>query len=111
MPLLISRKAKSNPAMILSNTRRGSIAITSVTRNQLGNGLLLRTDVHRLFDKGYVTVAPDGRFLVSRRLKDDFDNGEPYMPFHEQSIWTPRDPRSQPHREALEWHTDTAFLG
>lgn len=79
-------------------------------RHDLDNGLLLRTDVHRLFDKGYVTVTPDGRFLVSRRLKDDFDNGEPYMPFHDQRIWMPGDPVSQPNREALEWHSDAVFL-
>src|SRR6185369_266324 len=46
-------------------------------QHRLDNGLLLRTDVNRLFDAGYVTVNPDGRFLVSPRLKDDFDNGEP----------------------------------
>lgn len=75
------------------------------------NGLLLRTDVHRLFDAGYVTVTPDGRFLVSRRLKDDFDNGEPYMPYHGQRIWMPGDPISQPNERLLEWHADSVFLG
>ena len=79
-------------------------------QHQLDNGLLLRTDVHRLFDKGYVTVTPDGRFLVSRRLKDDFDNGEPYMPFNDQRIWMPGDPARRPSREALEWHADAVFL-
>ena len=29
----------------------------------------------KLFDAGYVTVTPDARFEVSRRLRDDFDNG------------------------------------
>jgi putative restriction endonuclease len=80
-------------------------------QHHLDNGLLLRADVHRLYDKGYVSVTPDGRFLVSRRLKTDFDNGEPYMPFHGQKIWMPGDPTSQPNREALEWHSDTVFLG
>jgi putative restriction endonuclease len=80
-------------------------------QHRLDNGLLLRTDVHRLFDKGYVTVTPDGRFLVSRRLKDDFDNGEPYLPFHCQRIWMPGDPASQPNRTALEWHGEVRFLG
>ncbi|HEY3570660.1 MAG TPA: HNH endonuclease [Thermoanaerobaculia bacterium] len=80
-------------------------------QHRLDNGLLLRTDVHRLYDAGYVTVTPEGRFLVSRRLKDDFDNGEPYMPFHNQSIWMPGDPISQPNREALEWHSEEVFLG
>lgn len=79
-------------------------------QHQIDNGLLLRTDVHRLYDKGYVTVTPDGRFLVSRRLKDDYDNGEPYMPFNDQRIWMPGDPARQPSREVLEWHADTCFL-
>lgn len=85
--------------------------VTEGGQHRLDNGLLLRTDVHRLFDTGYVTVTPDGRFLVSHRLKDDFDNGEPYMPFHGQRIWMPGDPGSQPSREGLEWHSDTVFLG
>jgi putative restriction endonuclease len=79
-------------------------------QHRLDNGLLLRSDVHRLFDSGYVTVTPDGRFLVSRRLKDDFDNGEPYMPFNNERIWMPGDPGEQPDRQALEWHADAVFL-
>jgi putative restriction endonuclease len=80
-------------------------------QHRLDNSLLLRTNVHRLYDKGYVTVTPDGHFLVSRRFKDDFDNGEPYMPFHGQRIWMPGDPVSQPNREPLEWHAEGVFLG
>jgi putative restriction endonuclease len=85
--------------------------VTEGGQHRLDNGLLLRTDVHRLFDQGYVTVTPDGRFLVSRRLKDDFDNGEPYIPFNDKRIWVPGDPASQPDRLALEWHGDVRFLG
>jgi putative restriction endonuclease len=44
--------------------------------HRVDNGLLLRSDVHTLFDRGYVTVAPDFRVMVSSRLKKDFDNGE-----------------------------------
>jgi putative restriction endonuclease len=79
-------------------------------QHRLDNGLLLRTDVHRLFDKGYVTVTPDGRFQVSHRLKTDFDNGEPYRIFNDQEIWMPGDPIARPSREALEWHADEVFL-
>jgi putative restriction endonuclease len=84
--------------------------VTEGGQHRLDNGLLLRTDVHRLYDNGYVTVTPDGRFLVSHRLKTDFDNGEPYMPFHGQKIWMPGDPVSRPDREALEWHSEAVFL-
>jgi HNH endonuclease len=79
--------------------------------HRLDNGLLLRSDVHRLFDAGYVTVTPTGRFRVSRRLKDDFDNGEPYYPFDDQEIWLPPDPNARPNREFLEWHGDVRFRG
>ncbi len=75
------------------------------------NGLLLRADVHKLFDRGYVTVTPDYRFLVSRRLKDEFDNGEPYYPFHGSEIWRPSETERQPSRRFLEWHADTVFQG
>jgi putative restriction endonuclease len=47
------------------------------------NGLLLRTDIHRLFDLGYVTVDEDQRFVVSSRLKADFDNGKHFTIFRE----------------------------
>src|SRR5262249_37876039 len=33
------------------------------------NGLLFRRDIHALFDIGYVTLTPDLRFNVSRRIK------------------------------------------
>jgi predicted restriction endonuclease len=42
------------------------------------NGLLLRRDIHSLFDAGYVTVTPDLRFEVSSRIKQEFDNGRHY---------------------------------
>jgi putative restriction endonuclease len=57
--------------------------------HRVDNGLLLRSDVHTLFDRGYVSVAPDFRVLVSARLKKDFDNGEHYYQYREREICTP----------------------
>jgi putative restriction endonuclease len=79
--------------------------------HRIDNGLLLRSDVHRLFDSGYVTVTPDYRLRVSHRLRDEFDNGDPYYPLDRQQIWLPRDPQARPRREFLEWHSDTRFRG
>jgi putative restriction endonuclease len=56
------------------------------------NGLLLRTDIHRLFDLGYVTVSEDGRFEVGRRLKEDFENGRHYYDMHGRRIFLPSAP-------------------
>lgn len=79
--------------------------------HRLDNGLLLRADVHALFDRGYVSVAPDYRVLVSRKLKEDFDNGEPYYPLRERSLYLPEALEHRPSRELLEWHSDTVFRG
>ena len=63
------------------------------------NGLLLRTDIHRLFDLGYVTVSSGGRFEVGRRLREDFENGHHYYAMHGQQLSLPLDARQHPARE------------
>jgi len=73
------------------------------------NGILLRSDVHTLFDVGYVTITPSYRFRVSSRLKKDFDNGEHYYALTDASVWTPESKTIQPSRELLEWHGDVVF--
>ncbi len=78
--------------------------------HRVDNGILMRTDIHRLYDRGYVTITPDHSFQVSRRLKDDFDNGEPYYSIQGKQIWVPRSHSNRPHGELLEWHADTVFL-
>ena len=79
--------------------------------HRVDNGLLLRSDLHALFDRGYVTVTPEYRFVASRRLKRDFDNGEAYLRMTGTRLWLPPDPSERPNREFLEWHADTMFLG
>ena len=75
------------------------------------NGLLLRTDIHRLFDLGYVTVSPDRRFEVGRRLKDDFDNGKHYYELHGVELRPPEAGFPSASADALAWHRDNRFLG
>jgi putative restriction endonuclease len=80
-------------------------------QHETANGLLLRSDLHRLFDRGYVTVTPDHRCRVSRKLKADFHNGEEYMQLAGSELWLPRAAEDRPNREFLEWHADTVFIG
>lgn len=75
------------------------------------NGLLLRTDIHKLFDLGYVTVDEDRRFVVSRRLKEDFDNGRHYYDLHGTSLRAPRMKEAAPSAASLDWHRASRFLG
>ena len=79
--------------------------------HRVENGLFLRTDIHRLYDRGYVTVTPDLRFRVSQALHADFDNGEPYFPLDGAEISVPDDERDRPSRDLLEWHADVLFRG
>jgi putative restriction endonuclease len=75
------------------------------------NGILLRSDVHTLFDRGYIGLSPDLKVMVSSRLKTDFDNGEPYYQFRGQQLRRPSREIDRPSRELVEWHCDTVFRG
>lgn len=75
------------------------------------NGILLRSDVHALFDRGYVTISPDHRFRVSSRLKTEFNNGEHYYRYRDSEIALPERIDDRPGREFLEWHADTVYKG
>ena len=77
----------------------------------LNNGLLLRSDLHRLFDRGYVSVDASQKLLVSGRLEQDFNNGKTYYAMQGRQLMVPRSDAERPDREALEWHRDVVFLG
>jgi len=80
--------------------------------HEVCNGLLLRSDFHRLFDRGYVTVTPDFRIEISRRLKEEFANGRSYYPFHGQPLnHLPNAEEDRPSRQMLIWHNENRFLG
>jgi putative restriction endonuclease len=79
-------------------------------RHELSNGLLLRSDLHRLFDKGYLTVDPNENVIVvSRRLKEEFDNGDEYYPLHGKPVQPPTGRNALPAREHLAYHSEHVF--
>jgi len=80
-------------------------------RHAVSNGIALRSDIHRLFDRGYVTIDESDRFVVSRRLKDDYDNGRSYERFHGQPITRPQTTELAPDQSAMAWHRNQVFLG
>jgi len=79
--------------------------------HQVSNGLLLRSDLHRLFDRGYITVTPDHKLEVSRQLKEHFQNGKSYYPFHGGEVVVPRAASLRPDPALLLWHNEKQFLG
>ncbi|WP_109510399.1 HNH endonuclease [Nocardioides speluncae] len=77
----------------------------------VSNGILLRTDVHRLFDRGYLSIDPDLHLRVSPQLRDHGWNG---VEFYDREadgylIPEPAHPELKPDRDALAWHFETKF--
>jgi putative restriction endonuclease len=78
--------------------------------HRVNNGILLRSDLHKLFDLGYVTVTPDLKLEVSPRLKVEWQNGREYYAHHGAPLrFHPADSANRPSREFLTWHNETKF--
>lgn len=77
----------------------------------VSNGMLLRADIHRLLEQGYVTVTPQLNIEVSGRLRIDYNNGKSYYPLHGRSISTPLSSADHLDPDVLRWHNDNVFLG
>lgn len=79
--------------------------------HSINNGILFRADIHKLFDSGYVTVTPEYRFEVSRRIKEEFENGRDYYALHGTRIRLPQDLAHRPADESLIWHNEQRYQG
>lgn len=78
----------------------------------VSNGLLLRSDLHILFDNGYLTVTDDYRVEVSNRIKEEFDNGREYYQYRgKQLMKLPDRLDEQPATDLLRWHNENVYLG
>lgn len=64
------------------------------------NGMLLRSDIHLLYDSHLITVMPDSNLIkVSHRLESS-----PYGAFDGRRIAVPKDPKLRPDDYRLELH-------
>lgn len=78
--------------------------------NNTFNGLLLRSDFHKLFDLGLVTVTTEHRVLVSSRIKEQWFNGKAYNRLHgEKLVSLPAAVDDHPSSDFLRWHNDNVF--
>jgi putative restriction endonuclease len=65
----------------------------------------LRSDLHNLFDLGYLTISLDYRVEVSRRIREELQNGRHYYALHGQKLEVlPYAANAHPAKEYLEWH-------
>lgn len=79
--------------------------------HDVSNGLLLRRDIHSVFDAGYATFDDDLRLVVSDRVRTEFNNGNEYRRLHGQRLVVPEAVAAQPDPQQLRWHRENVFLG
>jgi putative restriction endonuclease len=77
--------------------------------NRVDNGLLLRSDVHILYDQGYLGIDAARRLQVSPRLRTDFGNGAEFYARQGMEIALPQRKVDWPDPDAATWHMDTRF--
>ena len=80
--------------------------------NDLTNGLLLRSDMHTLYDEGLLGVTPDYTIKVSEQIREAYVNGKVYYSWDGKRLTTlPEDAELLPDRERLDWHMQNVFVG
>ncbi|MFC1660186.1 HNH endonuclease [Gemmatimonadota bacterium] len=98
---------KALPALEAAHIR----PFKDVAEHTISNGILLRSDVHRLFDAGYITITPEYQVEASRRMKDDFHDGDTYLRLNGTHIFVPEPVALRPDPAALQWHNEERFRG
>lgn len=80
--------------------------------NEVSNGMLLRSDFHKLFDLGYVTVTQDFRLEVSPRIREEWFNGKAYYRLHGKELENlPEAIAQRPNLALLRWHNEHRYQG
>ena len=78
--------------------------------HEVSNGLLLRSDLHRLYDQGYIAVDPDDRrLLVSGRIREEFQNGRHYYALEGQRIADPQEKFAPVTHQRLLYHAEHVY--
>jgi putative restriction endonuclease len=78
--------------------------------HDISNGLLMRSDFHKLFDAGLVTITDDLRVEISNRIRDEWSNGKAYYRLHGQKLASlPKVQANYPKSSFLQWHNENRF--
>lgn len=78
----------------------------------ISNGILLRSDMHKLFDNGYITITQDLKVEVSSRIKEEFLNGKEYYQYHGAKLKNiPLVDYNRPNKQYVDWHNSNIFKG
>jgi putative restriction endonuclease len=69
----------------------------------------MRSDLHKLYDAGLVTVEPNLTFRVSPAIDRDYSNGKIYYALDGKTIASPDHPALRPDPGALADHRERIF--
>ena len=85
--------------------------MSTFRNNAVTNGVLLRADVHILYDQGLVGIDQDYRLRVSPAIREQYLNGVNYYAHDGQAVRKlPEIPSHRPNREHLAWHMENVFV-
>ncbi len=78
----------------------------------ISNGILLRPDMHKLFDGGYLTITSNYKVEVSSRIKQKFENGKEYYQYHGKDLmFLPNREIEKPDKKYIDWHNVNKYRG
>ena len=70
----------------------------------------MRSDLHKLFDLGYMTVDPEKKtIVVSPRIREEYENGREYYALHGRPLAQPQNILAIPSIENLRYHAEEVF--
>ena len=78
----------------------------------ISNGLLLRSDMHKLFDSGYLTITNEFKIEISSRIKEEYQNGKEYYKYHGSDLLIlPNREMDKPNERYIDWHNTNIYKG
>lgn len=78
----------------------------------ISNGILLRSDMHKLFDSGYLTITNNLKVEISSRIKEEFQNGKEYYQYHGKDLlYLPTKDMNKPNEKFIDWHNTNIYKG
>ncbi|MGA6840594.1 HNH endonuclease [Priestia megaterium] len=74
--------------------------------NHIQNGICLRSDLHKLFDAGLLSIDANNKVVLSEHLFSNY-----YRSFNGKNIALPLNPKERPSKEAFNFHFSSIFRG
>jgi len=85
--------------------------VSTFRNNAITNGVLLRADVHILYDQGLVGIDQDYKLRVSPVIREQYLNGVNYYAHDGQPVRKlPEMQAHRPNRDHLAWHMENVFV-